>query len=46
MIRPTQPEESANRNHLENALSENDSRPLPQNATRIHLPILSPPYFA
>jgi hypothetical protein len=26
-------------NHLENALSENDSRPLPQDATVIHLPV-------
>jgi hypothetical protein len=26
---------------MEDTLSENDSRPLPQNATQIHLPVLS-----
>jgi hypothetical protein len=26
--------------HLEDAFSENDSRPLPQNATLIHLPVV------
>jgi hypothetical protein len=26
---------------MEDAFSENDSRPLPQNATGIHLPVLS-----
>jgi hypothetical protein len=25
--------------HMEDAFSENDSRPLPQNATQIHLPV-------
>jgi hypothetical protein len=31
-------------NHMENAFSENDSRPLPQNATLIHLPVLKRRY--
>jgi hypothetical protein len=31
----------ATTNHMEDALPENDSRPLPQNATVIHLPVLS-----
>jgi hypothetical protein len=30
----------ATTNHMEDALPENDSRPLPQNATVIHLPVL------
>jgi hypothetical protein len=29
-------------NHMEDASSENDSRPLPQNTTLIHLPVLTP----
>jgi hypothetical protein len=31
----------ATTNHMEDAYSENDARPLPQNATLIHLPVLT-----
>jgi hypothetical protein len=33
----------ATTNHMEDALPENDSRPLPQNTTVIHLPVLRQP---